>query len=98
MLYKVLRVIVLACLLNGLVLSTAFAQNHNLYHFDDPVPIELNLNRIAVFAETQDTIAVESLADLGIAVTTVEAFPIPGWQLIRLPIVVNMHPRSCLKD
>ena len=74
----------------AVALSTrvALAQNHNLYHFDDPVPLELNPNRIAVFAGTQDSTTIESLTDLGITVTNVEPYPIPGWQLLDIELDV----------
>ncbi|VAX40040.1 hypothetical protein MNBD_PLANCTO03-1515 [hydrothermal vent metagenome] len=64
----------------------AFAQNYNRYHFDQPqpVPLVLNPDRIAVFAEAQDQVAVEGLAEHGITVTSVEPSPIPGWQLLNI--------------
>ena len=77
---------ILAYSLIGLVSNTTLAQNYNLYHFNDPVPIELSLNRISVIADTQDPSAVESLADLGITVTNVEPSPIPGWLLLDIEL------------
>ncbi len=79
---KIYYMTVLNFLLIGLVSSTTLAQDQNLYHFADPVPIELNLNRIAIFAGNQVQSAAESLQDLGVTITNVESSPIPGWQLL----------------
>jgi len=96
MLCKVLQVTVLVCFFNGLASSSAIAQNYNLYHFADAVPIKLDQSSIAILTGVLDPIAIESFADLGINVTNVESFAIPGWQL--LDIELNDTDVPALED
>lgn len=70
--------------------ATAVQAGHYYMYFDQPIPLRLVIDQLAVF--TQDAATLAALADYGMAVADATPHVVPGWYALAVPAEAQSAP------